>query len=362
MITKILNKEELTKADIIVLLNAEGDDLKTLFAKSTEIRNTYCGNKVYLRGLIELSNICSKDCLYCGIRKSNKNVDRYNLEDEEALQAARFAMENDFGSIVIQSGELQSEFNTKRIEYLCSETKDLSDGTLGITLSCGEQTEEVYKRWYDAGAHRYLLRIEASNRELYAKLHPNNDLHSFDKRLECLYLLKKAGYQMGTGVMIGLPFQTKEHLADDLLFMKEVDIDMCGMGPYIDHHETPLHQHRDILLPLEERFTLTLKMIAILRILMKDINIAATTALQAIDELGREKAIQIGANVLMPNITPGMYRDNYDLYENKPCTDESPSDSAKSIEERIKLAGAEIGYDQWGDSKHFSKRIKKAKK
>ena len=193
MITKILNKEELTKADIIVLLNAEGDDLKTLFAKSTEIRNTYCGNKVYLRGLIELSNICSKDCLYCGIRKSNKNVDRYNLEDEEALQAARFAMENDFGSIVIQSGELQSEFNTKRIEYLCSETKDLSDGTLGITLSCGEQTEEVYKRWYDAGAHRYLLRIEASNRELYAKLHPNNDLHSFDKRLECLYLLKKAG-------------------------------------------------------------------------------------------------------------------------------------------------------------------------
>jgi biotin synthase len=359
MTTSILSKEELNKTDIIALLNTEGEDLKSLFKKSAEIRNTYCGNTVYLRGLIELSNICSKDCLYCGIRKSNTNTKRYNLTDEEVLQAARFAFENNYGSVVIQSGELQSDFNTRRIEHLCKEIKKLSNEELGITLSCGEQTIETYKRWHDAGAHRYLLRIEASNPELYAKLHPNNDLHSFEKRLESLDLLKEAGFQVGTGVMIGLPFQTIEHLADDLLFMKAKDIDMCGMGPYIEHIDTPLYQHKDMLMPLEERFRLTLKMLAILRIMMKDINMAATTALQAIDKIGREKAIQIGANILMPNITPGIYRDNYKLYDNKPCTDESAEDCAGCIEGRVKLAGAKIGYGEWGDSKHFAQRTKK---
>jgi len=359
MITSLLNKEELNKTDIITLLQAEGDDLKALFKKSAETRDTYCGNTVYLRGLIELSNICAKDCLYCGIRKSNKNTVRYNLTDEEVLHAARFAFENNYGSVVIQSGELQSDFNTKRIEHLCREIKNLSNEKLGITLSCGEQTIDTYKLWHDAGAHRYLLRIEASNPELYVKLHPNDDLHSFEKRLECLDLLKEAGFQVGTGVMIGLPFQTMEHLADDLHFMKIKDIDMCGMGPYIEHIDTPLYEHKDILMPIEDRFRLTLKMLAILRIMMKDINMAATTALQAIDKIGREKAIQIGANILMPNITPGVYRDNYKLYDNKPCTDESAEDCAGCIEGRVKLAGAKIGYGEWGDSKHFAQRTKK---
>lgn len=357
MIDSILNKDNLTREEIVTLLQAEGDDLKALFKRSSAVRNQYCGKKVYLRGLIELSNICSKNCLYCGIRRDNRNVERYNLTDDEVLQAARFAFESNYGSVVIQTGELQAPANTNRIEHLCREIKKLSDDKLGITLSCGEQSEETYQRWFEAGAHRYLLRIEASNRDLYSKLHPDDDDHSFEKRLECLSLLRKTSYQVGTGVMIGLPFQTNEHLADDLLFMKEHDIDMCGMGPYIEHHDTPLYQYRDKLMPLEERFRLTLKMLAILRIMMKDINMAATTALQAIDKIGREKAIQIGANILMPNITPGKYRDNYKLYENKPCTDESAEDCAGCIEGRIKLAGAEIGYDEWGDSKRFLKRM-----
>lgn len=356
MIKEILSKTDFTKDDIILLLAAEGDELKLLFGKSAEIKEKFVGKKVYLRGLIELSNICSKNCYYCGIRRDNKNVERYLVNDNEVLEAARFALSNNYGSIVIQTGELQSETNTRRIENLVKEIIKLSDGKLGITLSCGEQNEDVYKRWFDAGAHRYLLRIESSNRELYLKLHPNDENHSFEKRIECLHLLKKVGYQVGTGVMIGLPFQTFEHLADDLLFMKEFDIDMCGMGPYIEHVDTPLYDYKDQLMPIDDRFKLTLKMLAILRIMMKDINMAATTALQAIDKIGREKAIRIGANILMPNITPGVYRDNYKLYENKPCTDENAEDCAGCIEGRIKLAGGDIAYGEWGDSKHFYNR------
>jgi biotin synthase len=356
MISKILHKEHLYREDILTLLNLEGEELKLLFSRSAEVKQQIVGNKVYLRGLIELSNICKKNCLYCGIRRDIKNTVRYNLTDDEVLQAARLAMDFNYGSVVIQSGELQSNVNSDRIEHLVRQIRTMSDGKLGITLSCGEQTEEVYQRWFDAGAHRYLLRIEASNRELYARLHPNDDNHSFEKRLECLSLLRKTGYQVGTGVMIGLPFQTYDHLADDLLFMKEQDIDMCGMGPYIEHADTPLYEFRNDLMSLENRFRLTLKMLAVLRLMMPDINMAATTALQAIDKIGREKAIRIGANILMPNITPGKYRDNYKLYENKPCTDESADDCANCIEGRIKLAGAEIGYGEWGDSKRFLKR------
>jgi len=153
--------------------------------------------------------------------------------------------------------------------------------------------------------------------------------------------------------MIGLPFQTAEHLADDLLFMKQLDIDMCGMGPYIEHEDTPLYQYKDSLMPLRERFILSLKMVAILRLMMPNINIAATTAMQTIDPAGREKAIKIGANIIMPNITPGMYRDEYSLYQNKPCTDEEPEDCVNCLEARIKLAGSEIAYGKWGDSLHF---------
>ncbi len=163
--------------------------------------------------------------------------------------------------------------------------------------------------------------------------------------------------QFRTGVMIGLPFQNTGHLADDLLFMRKFDVDMVGMGPYIEHPDTPLYQFRDQLLPIKDRFDLALKMVATLRILMKDINIAAATALQAIDPLGREKAVKVGANIIMPNITPGKYRNDYALYENKPCVDEEPEECKNCLDVRIKLADGEIGYDEWGDSKHFHKRL-----
>jgi biotin synthase len=358
-ITEILQQEEFSKNDIIRLLKSEGDDRTLLFKKSAEIKEKYIGNKVWFRGLIEFSNVCCKNCLYCGIRKGNKNLQRYSLPDDEILAAARFAYINRYGSIALQSGELESPFVTNRIENLLNKIKELSDGELGVTLSVGEQEPEVYQKWFDAGAHRYLLRVESTNRDLYHKIHPDDSMHDFDRRLGCLKSLQDIGYQTGTGVMIGLPFQTLDDLAGDLLFMKKFNIDMCGMGPYIEHADTPLIKYADGLLPLKERFDLTLKMIAIIRIMMKDINIVAATALQAIDPVGREKAVKIGANILMPNITPGKYRDSYKLYDNKPCTDDSAEDCQSCLEARVSLADTEVIYDEWGDSKHYSERRSK---
>lgn len=345
------------REDIIILLNSQDEEKKQLFEKASEVKLTEIGNKVHFRGLVEFSNICGKDCYYCGIRKSNKEVERYNVTDEQILDAARFAHENGYGSFVMQAGELESPTFTSRVEKLLKDIKKLSDGKLGITLSLGEQSREVYERWFEAGAHRYLLRIESSTPELYHRYHPEDSLHRFDRRVECLNTLQSIGYQTGTGVMIGLPFQNTGHLADDLLFMRNFDVDMVGMGPYIEHQDTPLFAFRDQLLPIQERFDLALKMIAVLRIMMKDINIAAATALQAIDPLGREKAVKIGANIIMPNITPGMYRNDYALYENKPCVDEEPEDCKNCLDVRIQLADGEIGYNEWGDSKHFSQRV-----
>ena len=355
-INEILESEIFTRENIVSILESEGEDRTLLFKKSAEIKNKYIGNKVWFRGLIEFSNICGKDCLYCGIRKGNKNLTRYNLSDDEILAAARFAYVNRYGSIALQSGELESQFVADRIESLLHRIKDLSDGKLGVTLSVGEQETEVYKRWFEAGAHRYLLRIESTNQSLYNKIHPDDSKHDFKRRLDCLKSLQDIGYQTGTGVMIGLPFQTMDDLAGDLLFMKKFNIDMCGMGPYIEHADTPLIEHSEKLMPLKERFDLTLKMIALIRVMMKDINIVAATALQAIDPIGREKAVKIGANILMPNITPGKYRDSYKLYDNKPCTDDSAEDCQSCLEARVSLADAEVIYGEWGDSKHYSER------
>jgi biotin synthase len=352
----LLNKKDFSREDIIYLLCLQGTEKTRLFEHSARIKEEQVGNKVYFRGLIEFSNICIKNCLYCGIRHDNAAVSRYNLTEEEVFSAARFAFENNYGSLVLQSGEVETGNFASHVEQLLLGIYRITNGKLRITLSCGEQENETYRRWFDSGAHRYLLRIESSNPELYRKLHPQDDLHSYRRRLDCLYSLQDIGYQLGTGVMIGLPFQSYEDLAGDLLFMKQFDIDMIGMGPYLEHENTPLFAFRDQLLPAAERFQLTLKMIAILRIIMKDVNIAATTALQAIDKLGREKAIKIGANVIMPNITPGKYRDDYLLYQHKPCTDENAEDCKTCLEARIALADNEIAYGEWGDSKHFGKK------
>jgi len=356
-IEHILNKKNLTKEDILILLATKDKDEKLkIFEKAYATKLKYIGNKVHLRGLIEFSNICSKNCLYCGIRRGNKKIQRYTLSDEEVLERVQFAWKSNFGSVVLQSGELSNKKFTNRINHLLQEIKRTTNKEIGITLSCGEQSENTYKQWFESGAQRYLMRIESSNIELYHKIHPNNKTHSFENRIIALRLIQKCGYQAGTGVMIGLPFQTLEHLADDLLFFREIDVDMVGMGPYIEHKDTPLYHYSDQLLPKKERFDLTLKMIAILRIMMKDINIAATTALQSIDPIGREKALKAGANIIMPNITPQKYRKNYLLYEDKPCVDEDAEECIKCLEMRVQLAGDTISYGEWGNSQHHKKK------
>ena len=355
-INKILSNRIFGKEEIITLLQSQGDARNLLLQKAQQVKSETIGNKVYFRGLIEFSNICSKDCYYCGIRKSNKKIVRYNASDEEILSACRFAWENGYGSVVLQSGEVSSSNFITRINDLLKKIKRLSNNELGITLSCGEQSFDTYRRWFDSGAHRYLLRIESSNRDLYYKIHPETIVHSFEKRIESLRFLREAGYQVGTGVMIGLPFQTYEDLANDLLFFRETDIDMCGMGPYIEHEDTPLYKYRNLLKSKQERFELALNMIAVLRLLMPDINIAAATALQAIDPDGREKALSAGANIMMPNLTPCEYRKEYLLYEDKPCTDEDTDLCRNCMEARVELSGSEIGFNEWGDSKHFFKR------
>ncbi|TDN96303.1 [FeFe] hydrogenase H-cluster radical SAM maturase HydE [Sunxiuqinia elliptica] len=355
-IKEILAQTEFSKADLVRLLQAEGEERQLLFEAAQARKVATVGKKVFFRGLVEFSNICAKDCLYCGIRKSNAKVLRYEATDDEILGACRFAWENRFGSVVLQSGELSSPAFVKRVDRLLQAIKKMSNKELGITLSCGEQTKETYQRWFESGAHRYLLRIESSTPDLYHKIHPQNDLHAYEKRLDCLKLLKECGYQVGTGVMIGLPFQTDEDLAQDLLFLKKLDVDMVGMGPYIEHEDTPLYAYRSQLQTKQERFDLALKMVASLRLLMPDINIAAATALQAIDPVGREKALKIGANVIMPNLTPCDFRKKYQLYEDKPCLDEDAALCRNCLEARIELAGSEIGYGEWGDSKHFYRR------
>ena len=355
-INHLLNKTDLNQEELVYLLKTKGKEREALFSRAAEVKKELVGNKVYFRGLVEYSNRCAKSCYYCGVGRDNKAVHRYTLENQEVLEAAKYAWENQFASMVIQSGERSDKHFVDKIEYLLKEIKKLSQGGLGITLSMGEQTEETYTRWFQAGAHRYLLRIEASDPELYKKMHPNDALHSYERRLEALHLLRKTGYQVGTGVMIGLPFQSYENLAHDLLFFKRMDIDMCGMGPYIEHEQTPLYQFKDQLMPKLERFDLSLKMVALLRIIMPDINIAATTAMQTLDKMGREKAIKVGANVIMPNLTPVKYREDYLLYEDKPCLDEEADECKNCLEARIFISGDEIGYGEWGDSLRFKNR------
>ena len=357
-IKDILNKTELSFNDIVALLSAVDNDRTLLFEKSAQVKRAEVSDFVYYRGLIEMSNICRKNCFYCGIRNDNKKVIPYTLTDDEIIDAVQFALESDYGSIVLQSGENISESFIKRIDLLIKKIHQMAGSDFGITLSLGEQNKETYQRWLDSGAHRYLLRIESSDAELYKKLHPNNSLHSFNQRLQCLQWLKETGYQVGTGIMVGLPFQTLDHLAKDILFIKDIDADMIGLGPYVEHSDTPLFAYKDLLMPASERFDLCLKVTAILRIVMKDINIAAATALQAIDKMGREKSIMIGANVIMPNITPVKYRSHYNLYEGKPCITDSPDDCSNCLEARIAITGNKIGYGVRGDSVHYLKRKK----
>jgi biotin synthase len=338
--------------------NAPSDD-ERIRSSAYETLIRYCGPQVYYRGLLEFSNICSCNCYYCGIRVGNTSVHRYELSDEEVLAGARWCADRGYGSLVLQSGERRDEQFVNRIESLVTgikketRSKRLPQG-LGITLCVGEQSRQTYDRFFNAGAHRYLLRIETSSPELFARIHPPRQ--RLETRIQCLRELKAAGYQVGTGVMIGLPGQTIENLANDIRFFQDMDIDMIGMGPYIKHPETPMAAARGEYLLPKPPFEMALRMIAVTRLILKDVNIAATTALEALAPDGREQGLQHGANVLMPQLTPVEHRKDYLLYEGKPCTNEDPAKSCLAIEQRLAALGRPIVYNQWGDSPHATRK------
>ncbi len=335
-------------------LQWRGEKAAALREAARKVKLQTVGAHIYLRGLIEYSNRCQKNCYYCGIRAENHAVSRYTVSEDEVLKAAEFAYQNGFGSIVLQSGERQDKDFIRTITRLLEKITQMSNGALGITLSLGEQTLDTYRLWRKAGASRYLLRIETSNPTLYAQLHPADHLHSV--RLKALESLREADYMVGTGVMIGLPGQTPLDLAMDLNFFRDHDIDMIGMGPYIEHHETPLYARKNEIPSLEERYDLSLNMLALLRLIMPTVNMAASTAMASLHPKGREEALRTAANVVMPNITPFAYRPNYFLYENKLCIKESLQDTKAAIEALAKAAGGEIRYFEKGDPKHYFER------
>ncbi|MGB7568689.1 MAG: [FeFe] hydrogenase H-cluster radical SAM maturase HydE [Chitinivibrionales bacterium] len=352
----------MNKSDLIKILSArEPSALEEIRRLAEQTLLDLCGKKVYYRGLIEFSNVCDNDCFYCGIRKNNGLVKRYMLSKEKIVETALWCAGQGYGSVVVQSGERKDEQFVAFVEDIVRTIKEKSRSEkmpkgLGITLSLGEQSEETYKRFFAAGAHRYLLRIETSNPKLYAAIHPaGQDFHT---RVKALSNLKKAGFQVGTGVMIGLPGQTEEDLADDLLFFQEMDVDMIGMGPYIVHGDTPMAAWPNISdRTPKERFDLALRMIAATRLLLLDVNIAAATALQALDPTGREEGLRWGANIIMPQVTPLEVRRDYLLYDNKPCLDESAEQCRSCLAARIESIGREVEYDSWGDSRHFKRTV-----
>jgi len=340
--------------DVAALLDSDAEaDIFPLYERAYAAKRRSVGNCVYFRALIEFSNRCGKNCLYCGIRSGMTELDRYTLGEADIMRMAHWADEARYGSLVLQSGERHDPEFVAMVERVVQRIK--AETKLGITLSIGEQTRQTYARWRSAGAHRYLLRIETSNPELYRSLHPAD--HSFADRLACLNSLRATGYQVGTGVMIGLPGQSLEDLARDIFFFRDMDVDMIGMGPYIPHAGTPLGQAAPPIPDVARRLRLTLNMIAVTRLMLPDLNIAATTALQALAPRGREFGLQVGANVIMPNVTDTEYRDGYQLYDNKPCRDENAGQCRSCLERRIASVGETIGYDEWGDAPHARRRL-----
>lgn len=348
--------QTLNRADLISLLSLpEGEGSDRLFAAARKRRDELLGQKVYLRGLVELSNVCVKNCYYCGIRRDNHNVRRYTMSEEEILSGMVRAWRMGLGSAVLQSGERSDPAFVSMIERVLRRIVSVTGGELGITLSLGEQSEETYRLWHEAGARRYLLRIEEADPALYARLHPVD--HSWSERMKCLRLLQKCGYQTGTGVMCGLPGQTLGHLADDLLFMKEFDTDMIGMGPYLPNPDTPLSSRFP---DFEEKRTdllfLALKMIACARLLMPDVNIASTTALQTLRPDGRELGLLAGANVIMPNMGDGSRKKEYSLYTGKSDLADTPETVLARLTAAVKSTGCVIALHESGDPRHFFTR------
>ena len=325
LIEQVENNHSLTQQEIMDLLSAQ--DATLLFEAADRVRKKYVGDGVYLRGLIEFSSYCKNDCFYCGLRRSNLKAQRYRLSAEQLIKTAKQAVSYGYKTIVLQSGE-DLWFEADKMCQIIREIKKLD---VAVTLSIGEKTREEYAAYRAAGADRYLLRIETTDKILYEKLDP---AMSWENRVRCLHNLKELGYEVGSGSLVGLPGQTLESLANDLLFFKDLPVDMAGIGPFIPHPHTPLKDETT-----RGHFELSLKMMALMRLLLPDINIPATTAMETLHPQGRLLALQCGANVVMPNVTEGDYRKKYELYPGKVCTGESPAQCRGCIEAKIESIG-----------------------
>ncbi|MCB2361248.1 [FeFe] hydrogenase H-cluster radical SAM maturase HydE [Clostridium estertheticum] len=328
VINKAKIEHNLSKLEIIALLKSNDMD-QELFNAADEVRKKYVSDDVHLRGLIEFTNICKNNCLYCGLRRDNKNLVKYRLTHEQILDFATKAKSFGYKTIVLQGGE--DDYYT--VDKIIKIIKDIKALGLALTLSLGEKTYDEYKAFKEAGADRYLLRIETTDKKLYEDLDPGM---SHEYRLNCLKNLKKLGYEVGTGVMVGLPNQTIESYADDILFFKEINADMLGIGPFIPNEDTPLAScyGRELIM--------SLKVMAITRLLLPDINIPATTAMESLNKNGRLMALQSGANVVMPNVTEGEYRKYYALYPGKICTGDTPSHCRGCITGKINSIGRNV--------------------
>ncbi|WP_379127513.1 [FeFe] hydrogenase H-cluster radical SAM maturase HydE [Paenibacillus sp. sgz500958] len=332
LLNKLYEQNELTQEEIVYFLhNLTPEFRKRLFRLADVTRKKYYSDSVYFRGLIEFSNFCKQDCLYCGLRRSNSNVERYRLTEEEILDCAEEGYQLGYRSFVLQSGE-DFHFTEERMRHIVMSMK-VRFPDAAITLSIGERSEAFYRALYDAGADRYLLRHETASRSLYETLHPGM---SFDNRVNCLRTLKEIGYQVGAGFMVGLPGQTYEHLAEDLIFLKELHPEMIGIGPFIPHSATPLKDCSG------GTVADTLIMVAMARLLVPDALMPATTAMGTLDPVGREKALSAGANVVMPILSPLTVRRKYALYENKICMGDESAHCRSCIEMRILSSGYRV--------------------
>lgn len=344
IIERLYNGENLTDSELAALIETNDDNATELLCKrADEVRQRYYGKNVFLRGLIEISSYCKNDCIYCGIRRSNKSAERYRLSREDILSCCENGYELGFRTFVMQGGE-DSYFTDELMCKIISEIK-AKFPTCAITLSLGERSYESYKCMKAAGADRYLLRHEAADTELYSKLHPSEQ--RFETRKECLFNLKKLGYQVGSGFMVGAPFQTTKSLIADLRFLQELNPEMIGIGPFVPHHSTPFANESGGTLEL------TLRLLGMLRLMFPKVLLPATTALGTISPIGRELGLKTGCNVIMPNLSPVKVRKKYELYDNKICTGEEAAECRMCLQRRVDSAGYEISTER-GDAIGFS--------
>ncbi len=330
LIDKLYHERALSYDELYMLVENRNKELSEyLFEKARQVRIQYYGHDVYMRGLIEFTNYCKNDCYYCGIRRSNCNADRYRLNREQILNCCNIGYALGFRTFVLQGGE-DSYYKDELIADIVSTIKAIHPDC-AVTLSIGEKSYESYKMFFDAGADRYLLRHETANCNHYSKLHPAN--LSLENRKQCLYNLKEIGYEIGCGFMVGSPFQTIDCIVEDLLFIKELEPHMIGIGPFIPHKDTPFANKSAGTLEL------TLFLLGIIRLMLPNALIPATTALGTIHPKGRELGILSGANVVMPNLSPTDIREKYMLYDNKICTGDEAAECRMCLQNRIESIG-----------------------